>query len=268
MSVTCRNGISPSPPRPGRGTLLCVRSQWSCLTTRVIVPSCSLLPLPVVAMQHISRRAALVSRTILAITSTTLPHNRAMTESVRAFSINDEFGDQSSLSSRFDLAANYKATRESLGIDRDAPALPPHTGEFATRAEWQTSGVAEPTVTQMISAPLSKLDRFGDAAIRTVTDAEPSFEEPGNSVILTNKGEQASAVFLPQAIPAGQSFKATAKLLFRGTADCGFADGCALVLASTKGLGAEGGGAGLGFRGLGGNGDIAIANWSRTLLSA
>lgn len=219
-------------------------------------------------MQLISRRAALVSPTILAINIITLPHSRAMTQSVQAFSINDEFGDQSSLSSRFDLAANYKATRESLGIDRDAPALPPHTGEFATRAEWQTSGVAERTVTQMISAPLSKLDRFGDAAIRTVTDAEPSFEEPGNSVILTNKGEQASAVFLPQAIPAGQSFKATAKLLFRGTADCGFADGCALVLASTKGLGAEGGGAGLGFRGLGGNGDIAIAGWSRTLPSA
>jgi hypothetical protein len=120
----------------------------------------------------------------------------------------------------------------------------------------------------VISAPLAKLERFGDAGIRQSTDPEPSFEEAGDSVILTSKGSQTSAAFLPHAIPVGQSFKATAKILLRGTADCGFADGVAIVLTADKGLGAHGGGAGLGFSGLGGIGDVAVAGTCRMWLSA
>lgn len=101
--------------------------------------------------------------------------------------------------------------------------------------------------------------------MRELTDSDPSFKEPGHSVILTSRESQTSAVFLPETIPAGQSFKATAKILLRGTADSGFADGCALVLSSVKGLGSQGGGRGLGFDGLGGTGDAAIAGVHHTL---
>lgn len=68
-----------------------------------------------------------------------LDFNNTMAQPAQPFTTDDEYGDQSSLSSRLDLAANYLTVRKDLGIDTDAPMLPAHTGEFATQQSGKTA---------------------------------------------------------------------------------------------------------------------------------
>ena len=82
-----------------------------------------------------------------------------------------------------------------------------------------------------------------------------------DGVCLTTRPSQTSAVFIDRAIPQSTSFRCALDFRLHAPEGSGAADGIALIFAPEMKLGLSG--YGLGYSGLGGQGDFAVESGSQ-----
>ena len=147
--------------------------------------------------------------------------------------------EREELGGRVSGPVDWRAKRDELGLQQIT--RPPVTGQ--SFRIMRTSAHAHVVMRQLHPGFIG-VEVFGDAKVTS------------DVILLTGGSSQTSAVFCPTPVAQDKSFRC--RVTFRMTAPpgSGEADGMAIVFASDKKLGL--GGYGLGYSGLGGQGDFAV----------